>query len=314
MRIVIIGGGAVGLLYAARLLQANRNVQLVTRTDAQAAALRAEGIILHDMQGKKLQNKIEAIPSTQPLPEADLYFLTVKQTDVPALLPVLRTIPDGAILVAMQNGMGHGEQLSKIICDHFLYVAVNTEGARRISPVEVEHTGKGKLRIGSWKKQGVQEPAIARVLSILNGADIQAEYVDDVEKILWDKLIANALINPLTAIYEVPNGMLVQSEELTGQMRQLFDEATVVADNCGQKFNETTWQEILTICRNTSRNTSSMLQDLQHGKQTEIEAITGYLVQKAKEHGISTPGHETLRQVIRLKERMNRLSSKHGSE
>ncbi|WP_134687461.1 ketopantoate reductase family protein [Brevibacillus migulae] len=312
MRIVIIGGGAVGLLFAARLLQANQRVQLVTRTDAQAEALCANGVILRDLHGKRQRIDIEAISSTNPLPEADLYLLTVKQTHVPALLPALHSIPAGSILVAMQNGMGHGEQLSKIIRDQFLYVAVNTEGARRISPIEVEHTGEGKLRIGSWKKQEGEDPAIARVLALLNRGGIRAEYVQDVEKILWDKLIANALINPLTAIHEVQNGMLLQSAELTAQMRQLFEEATAVADICGQKFNETTWQEILTICRNTSRNTSSMLQDLQQGKQTEIEAITGYLVQKAKEHGISTPGHETLRQVIRLKEQMNRLGSKHS--
>jgi 2-dehydropantoate 2-reductase len=134
------------------------------------------------------------------------------------------------------------------------------------------------------------------------------EYLEDVSSILWEKLIANALINPLTALFEVPNGFLLQEPDILRMMRQLFDEASAVANQAEQKINEETWQEILTICRNTSRNTSSMLQDLRCGKQTEIEAITGYIVRKGNEYGISTPMHETLRQVIRLKEQMPRES------
>ncbi len=308
MRIVIVGGGSVGLLYAARLQHMNQQVHIVTRTAEQAERLRSEGLHLHDLQGIKASIEIAATVSAHHLPQAEVYLITVKQTDLPGILPMLRSIPAASIVIAMQNGMGHGEQLSKFASDDQLYLAVNTEGARRISPVEVEHTGAGKLRIGPWKQGLAQNQRIEELLALLSGSGIQTEYVPDVERILWDKLIANALINPLTAIHDVPNGMLLQSPELVGMMRQLFAEAAVVAAKCGQKFNETTWQEIVTICRNTSRNTSSMLQDLQNGKETEIEAITGYIVQKGKEHGISTPRHETMRQVIRLKEQMKKLT------
>ena len=308
MRFVVIGGGAVGLLYAARLHRMGQQVRVVTRTAGQAGRLQSEGILLHDLQGNKTNIDIAATASTHRLPQAEIYLLTVKQTQLAEILPTLRCIPAESIVVAMQNGMGHGEQLAKIARDNQLYLAVNTEGARRISPVEVEHTGEGKLRLGPWRERNEQDPRIAHLLTILGSTGIQPEYVPDVERILWEKLIANALINPLTAIHEVTNGTLLQLPELVDMMRQLFAEAAVVAAKCGQKFNETTWQEIVTICRNTSRNTSSMLQDLRNGKETEIEAITGYIVQKGKEHGISTPRHETLRQVIRFKEQMKKLT------
>lgn len=310
MRFAVIGGGAVGLLCAARLQRAGRQVQIVTRTAAQAQQLETEGLFLKDLHGDTVRFKIAAVPLSTQLPEADVYLLAVKQTHLAQLLPILRTMPKKALLLAMQNGMGHGEMLSAIADDEQLYLAVNTEGAKRISPIEVEHTGEGKLRIGPWQHRALQDPRIASLLAVLHEADIQAEYVPDVQRILWDKLIANALINPLTAIFEVPNGMLLEIDELTEMMRQLYEEAAAVADCCGQKFNKTSWQEIVTICRNTSRNTSSMLQDLLHGKQTEIEAITGYIVQKGKEFGISTPGHETLRKVVRLKEQVYELRKK----
>lgn len=113
--------------------------------------------------------------------------------------------------------------------------------------------------------------------------------------------MANALINPLTALFDIPNGALLDSPDTLKLMRELFEEASAVAFANGQKMGETDWQEIVTICRNTSRNHSSMLQDVKRQKRTEVESINGYLVARGKEAGITTPLHEVLLRLILLK-------------
>ncbi|NGQ93701.1 2-dehydropantoate 2-reductase [Brevibacillus sp. SYP-B805] len=304
MRIVIIGGGSVGLLLAARLKLGGAWVHVVTRSAEQADRLQKEGLLLHRLDGSSMPVPMEASPASSPLPEADLYLLAVKQTDLADLLPALSRIAGSARVLALQNGMGHGERLAEVIAPDQLYLGVNTEGARRLSPVAVEHTGTGVLRIGPWRSRKEKDDLVERFVELLRRSGIAAEYWEEIGVVLWRKLLINALINPLTALFEVPNGFLLQVPDILQMMRQLFDEASAVANRAGQKIPEESWQEILTICRNTSRNTSSMLQDLRSGKQTEIEAINGYIVNTGKKYGISTPKHETLRQLIRLKEQM----------
>lgn len=87
-------------------------------------------------------------------------------------------------------------------------------------------------------------------------------------------------------------------------MRDLFDEAAQVAAFAGQKIGEKDWQEIVVICRSTSRNLSSMLQDVMKNRSTEVQSINGYLVELGKKSGIPTPLHETLLRVILLKSGM----------
>lgn len=306
MRIVVIGGGSVGLLLAGRLRLGGYRVQLVTRSKGQAIALRQNGLMIRTMDGILQQVGMEATALTDGLPVAKLYLLAVKQPDLPTVLPALSQLSGTARVIALQNGMGHGEALEEILSPDSLFFAVNTEGSRRLSTWEVEQTGRGLLRIGPFLKRPLTDAVIKAFVRAANSSDIQAVYVDEMNLFMWRKLLANALINPLTALFDVRNGVLTLSSVTLRLMRQLFDEASRVAERCGQEINESDWQEILTICQNTSQNYSSMVQDLRNGKQTEIESINGYLVKMGKKVSVSTPLHETLRQAILLKEQIRK--------
>ncbi|UFJ61203.1 ketopantoate reductase family protein [Brevibacillus sedimenti] len=301
---VVIGGGSVGLLYAARFLLNGQSVELVTRTREQAALIGDRGLSLYTLDGRRETVAVNASPIDDGLPEGDLYLLAVKQTAIAELLPLLRQLPRSARVLALQNGMGHHEQLAEGLEPGQHFYAINTEGARRLSPFEVEHTGTGLLRVGPWTAEPVRDPLIAAFVAWANRCGIRAEYVDAVEPYAWRKLLANALINPLTALFEIPNGMLLDSPHTLRLMRELFDEAAAVANRCGQKIDEADWQEIVSICRNTSRNLSSMLQDIRRHHRTEVDAINGYLVDTGKRTGTPVPLHETLLRAVHLKSGM----------
>jgi 2-dehydropantoate 2-reductase len=301
MKMVVIGGGSVGMLLAARLTLGGGNVKLITRGEGQALQLSKKGLTLHMIDGTRRTVSIEASAYHHPLPAADFYLLAVKQPDIASVLPSLRTISPQGKVVALQNGIGHHERLAEALHGDQLFFAVNTEGARRLSETEVEHTGHGCLRIGPWQKQRQTDQLLADFIRFANASGVPAEYAEETCSLIWRKVIVNGVVNPLTALFEVANGRLLDSPVTISTMRRLFAEAAAVANAAGQKIDETDWQELVTICRNTSRNHSSMLQDFWHGRPTEIEAINGYLVKKGKELGVSTPWNETVRKTVLLK-------------
>ncbi len=301
MRVAIIGGGAVGLLFAARLVLGGLDVRLVTRGAEQADVLRRKGAILRTLDGEERAVLLRAVPFDGRLPEADVYLLAVKQADVATVLKAFASIPPAARVIALQNGMGHRELLEQAVSREQLFFGINTEGARRLSLAEVEHTGRGMVQIGPWDRRTQRDERVAAFVEAANRCGIDARCVAETASLAWRKLLANALINPLTAVFDVTNGELLASPLTVELMRRLFAEASRVALAEGQKIGESDWQDILSICRNTSRNHSSMLQDLRKGRPTEIEAINGYIARKGAEYGIPTPMHETIRRTVLLK-------------
>ncbi|MGD8190011.1 ketopantoate reductase family protein [Brevibacillus ginsengisoli] len=306
MRAVIVGGGSVGLLMAARLQLGGVAVHLLTRSEEQAECIRASKIILHE-----LDNQIQTVPVLassfeQKWPLADIYLIAVKQTQLNSIVQKLQQIPPGAKVIALQNGMGHRELLAESVPSDQLYFGVNTEGARRISLHEVVHTGQGIIRIGPWVAQLAQDPVVQAFVDRARRGEIPAEYVDETSSLLWRKLAANAVINPLTAIAEVSNGQLLEVPSMLELMRSVFEEVRMVAKAFGHKLAENDWQDILYICRSTSKNYSSMLQDLLNNKETEIDSINGYIVERARELEIMTPMNDTLYRAVLLKSNLPR--------
>ncbi|WP_139489970.1 ketopantoate reductase family protein [Brevibacillus dissolubilis] len=301
MQIVVIGGGSVGLLLSARLRLVGADVTLVTRSQEQASAIQQQGITYHPMNSNIVQIPLHAQPSTEELPFADLYVIALKQTHIPHILPLLSKIPPSSKVIALQNGMGHQDLLKEVLRQDQVYFGINTEGARRLSPIEVVHTGAGMLRVGPWEKITQSESLIHSFVQISNQAKIPAEYAEETASLLWKKLLANACINPLTTIFEIPNGGLLENSLTLCTMRKVFDEAKQVACASGVEISEKDWKDILTICRSTSLNHSSMLQDLWNQRPTEIDAINGYIVTLATKYNIPVPMHETILRIVLLK-------------
>ncbi|WP_232698370.1 ketopantoate reductase family protein [Brevibacillus daliensis] len=302
MEIAIIGGGSVGLLLAARLSLTGSNVKLVTRTEKQAEEINNRGVLLQTLWGERIPVYIQATSIQQNLPDVDLYVLAVKQTQLNTILPSLTSIATTARVLATQNGMGHDDRLKEVLSEEQIYLAVHTEGACRHESTVVEHTGIGSWHIGSVVLNTTTVDKVIGDFLIAAGiAGLTIDHVSNIYEYLWRKLMANVVINPLTTLFEIPNGELLQSRETLDIMRVMFLEAKNVAVASGQKITEKNWQDILQICRNTSRNYSSMLQDLRNGRPIEIDAINGYIVNRGKVLGVKTPQQEAVYKAALLK-------------
>ncbi len=313
MKHLIIGGGAVGLLIAARLSAAGMRTAVATRTVEQAAKLSDRGIELAASSGEAqaVSYAVEACGVWEAQAErlaqgADelAVWLTVKQTQLTEelIIRLAEIVPAGALLLCMQNGIGHIERLERGLPQLAVIPVITTEGALAgANGTSVIHTGHGQLHMGEARAEWARTRQKI-LLKCLEKAGIPAFLSKEIEGRIYQKLLINSIINPLTALYGIKNGQLPGDPSRLKLMRGLHDEtlhimsAASIACACGS------WQSVLEVCRNTAANESSMLKDIQRGRRTEVEWINGGWVRLARKHGLEAPLHQAMCSMIRALE------------
>lgn len=299
MKIGIIGGGSLGLLWAARLNE-YAEVTLFCKSEEQADIIGQNGIIFTALDGheKKYLVTAEWINQFHHSAGFDVLFLMTKQTALDQVLSSISSyIHEKTYVVAWQNGLGHVEKLQAC---HFpnCFAVVTTEGARRRSVNHVQHTGNGYVRLGSVYQNGKDsiDPSFTALIQ-----RFRMDLVDNIERYMWEKFAINVVINPLTAVLEVPNGKLMELGLQTTIM-QLIKELCIVADAKGFYLNQTEiYHQMNEVCRKTSRNISSMLQDIQNKRQTEIDSLNAIVVAYADQFRLAVPTHVALTEMIKAK-------------
>lgn len=303
----IIGAGAIGKLLAAKLALAGRGRPLVvTRRPAQADIINKQGLVLKAKAGVR-HASVSAVAwpdyaAGGRVPPADAVMLAIKQQHLDAgmLRAAERRLKPGGIVVAWLNGIGHERLLAEAPGLARSALAVTTEGAWSAGDAEVAHAGSGTTQLGLLAPgSAAAERQLKNVGFWLNEAGFAVHLSNDIRAEAWNKLVINAVINPLTAIHGIPNGDLLASPFLRGAMRVLFTEAATVASKAGVKLDDDLWDRLMDVCRRTARNRSSMLQDLAAGKKSEIDWINGSLIQTAERLGMAVPGHQAVFDAVR---------------
>ena len=282
----ILGAGAIGCLFAARLQQAGAGVTLLLREPASDEAV--ELLLEQGEQQQRLQ-----LPASNCLAQSPISHLLVctKAYDVAAAVDSVahRLNPDSQVLL-LANGMGFDQPLVQNYPWMQLYYGTTTEGAYRLAPRHIRHAGRGQTRLG---RPGQEKPApwFATWPRALQHCHWEA----DMEQALWAKLAINCAINPLTAIHQCRNGELEHNPQLAAQVSALCAEIAAVCTAAGYTGLATgLHREVQSVIRSTANNQSSMLQDVQNARPTEIDYITGHLLAVAARHGIATPRNSTL--------------------
>ncbi|PJY98770.1 2-dehydropantoate 2-reductase [Bacillus vallismortis] len=292
MKIGIIGGGSVGLL-CAYYLSLHHEVTVVTRREEQAAAIQSEGVRLNK-GGEEFSTDCNADTSLNS--DFDLLVVTVKQHQLQSVFSLLERVGKTNILF-LQNGMGHIHDLKDWGVGHSIYVGIVEHGAVRKSDTVVEHTGMGAIK---WSTFDDAEPDRLNTLFQHNHSDFPIRYETDWCRLLTGKLIVNACINPLTALLQVKNGELLTTPAYLAFMKLVFQEASRILR---LENEEEAWERVLAVCGQTKENRSSMLVDIIEGRQTEADAIIGYLLKEASLQGLDAVHLEFLYMSIKALER-----------
>lgn len=294
----------MGLLWSARLAQRFDQFLLITRTVRQAQQVSRTGIGLTTLTGdhEKIRAKARPAGLLQDEKPFDVILVMVKQHHLPTVIPGLQQVihPETDVLF-FQNGWGHQKWLEKLSYHCETYLAVTTEGALRKED-HVRHTGKGTSWFGSFPRSG-KEPSLAlKSLMAEVGQDL-LQYDEKIHQRLWGKLTINCVINPMTAWYKIRNGELLNKKydaEKEGILTEVMDAAAMEGVLLHRRQM---WDLIHEVCRQTSENFSSMLQDLNHRRPTEIDYLNGAIVRLGEKHQKKMPVNAEWVQRIREKEK-----------
>ncbi|MCJ8006167.1 2-dehydropantoate 2-reductase [Lederbergia wuyishanensis] len=291
MKIGIIGGGAVGLLFGA-YLSYYHDVSIFTKTNKQAQLLTKHGVTILRENTKNTCTVI-GFNEYENIECQDFIIVAVKQYDLDSLIEVFNNIPITTPILFIQNGMGH-LQLLDALPHSFILVGTVEHGVIRIDYETINHTGIGKTNIAVYRGKSEFEK-----FPSINDSFFPIQFQTNFKNMLHSKLIANALINPLTAIYQVPNGKLIENPYYYETFLMLFNEILPLFPEMDEKA---TLKEVASICKKTKYNTSSMLKDIKEGRRTEIDAILGYIIEQGNKNGQALPFTEIIFNMVRGKE------------
>lgn len=295
----ILGAGSLGCLWAYYLSRAGHRVSVICRDAAQQQQLQQHLPLRITRQGETSSAEIELLtPASSGTIENLLICLKAYQTHE-TMQPLANHLNQDATLVLMQNGMGNQHWLASHFSKHSVYAAITTEAACRQGPLHSEHTGSGLTQLGliSGKAdQHLPDKLHCGLTSCFNG---------DIEAALWQKLVINCCINPLTAIYQCHNGELANIPEARQQISAIISECRQVATALGKSAGLTDIEDrVYQVIEKTAANTSSMRQDVLHGQMTEIDFMNGFVVEQAKLLGLAVPAN------TRMVEKIHALTDK----
>jgi 2-dehydropantoate 2-reductase len=301
MRIAIVGSGAVGGFYGAKLAQAGQQVTFVAR-GAQLRAIRERGLLVFSPLGD-LHVTPPAESDTARVGPVDAVLFAVKSYDLEsaaALLPPLLG-PDTVVLT-VQNGVDAPEQVARVIGRDHVIGGATYIGVAILAPGIIEQTGTyRRIVLGEvFRPSSETSPRVQRLADVLASADIEIQAVGDVRPLLWEKFIFLASLAPMAAAARTPTGGVWGDPVLRAQTLAAMAEIERVARAQQIPIAPDAVERIVAYCDALPvAMRPSMLIDITAGKPLELEALPGSVVRRGAAAGVPTPVMQTLYAVLK---------------
>jgi 2-dehydropantoate 2-reductase len=298
MRIGIIGAGALGTLFGFRLARDNDVAMLEVRPEV-VAAIQTGGLAL-EAGGETRAVTISS--SARDLYSSQALFLFVRATDtMRALRPFASELNPACAIVSLQNGIQNEDAVKAALGGNVaLVIGATTESGLTLAPGVAAPVGSGTTIVGPG---GASPEMCARIARLLTDAGLRASVAYDIRPHLWGKLIASAAINPVAAMLDRPNGVVLSDPNAAELARALAQEAAAVASamRIALPFNDP-WSYVRSIVEQAPDLENSMLVDLRSGVQTENDHISGAVVAAGRRAAVPTPYNDTMFRLIRARE------------
>ena len=293
--VCIAGAGTIGSLLAAHLTRV-ADVSVLTRREAHADALNAQGLRVSGRADFTARVRASTDPAEL---DAELVIVASKGNDLPVLAARLSGHFAGATVMTVQNGLGAED----VVGAHGawpLLSAVTFMSGTRVSDTHVEYILDTATWIGPYRET-TRADADA-VASLIVESGLEAEAFDDLRPAQWSKLVFNATVNSVAALTGLPHDHHFAAEPLGGLVHALVDEGKATARAAGVELREDPWEMNVLATKRGHAHRPSMLEDVQAGRPTEVELITGSLVREADRLGVPVPLHTALYALVRGKE------------
>lgn len=294
MKIAIIGAGAMGCLLAS-YLSAQHAVTLIDQWQDQIDHIRANGL-RRERDGTITTSHPHATTNPDDAGNSDVVIVMVKYHQTAwAASHAARALAPNGVCITLQNGIGGAEVLSNTLGPQRVSQGVTSLGATLVDIGYVKHAGIGESVFAS----NHPSPYIPQLVTAFNDAGLPARQYDNLDSLIWGKLIVNAGINALTAILRVRNGELDAHPGARQLLTSVVEESVAVAHAHGITLPyDDPVAHVLSVARATAANRSSTLQDVLRGSPSEIPTINGSIIKYAQLYGITTPHNTILTDLI----------------
>jgi 2-dehydropantoate 2-reductase len=298
MKTAIVGAGAMGSLFGALLSEAGNEVWLYDVWHEHVDAINRNGLQI-EREGTTRVARIPATTDPGKIDRTELVILFVKSTQTEKASGIARQLAGNkGLVLTLQNGMGNADIVAESIDPEKILAGTTSHGATLLEAGSIRHAGVGPTTLGARSATETGLENARRVAKFFTTADIETKAVDDVHSVVWNKLLINIGINAITALTGIKNGQLLDLESTRDISRAAVEEAMTVARAAGVSINEDAVEHVLTVAQATAANRSSMGQDVDHRRQTEISTINGYIVRQAGKLGLHAPVNRTLSALV----------------
>lgn len=304
MKTLIVGPGAIGCLLYFKLLKKCNDIFLLDKNEDRKKVILENGITVENIFGKKENVKANIITNVESSQRFDLIIITTKAYDTESAIKSVRSIIDPTCyILTLQNGLNNIETIREVVGkDGKIFAGITSLGAINISHGNIKHTGEGETIIASCNKKDKDDAK--KIANFFNMCQIQTKLGNDAQSLVWSKLLINIGINALASILNVQNGVLIKNPYAKKIMFGAIYEAEKIVKKKNIKLiYSSPYKKVEDVCKKTSQNINSTLQDLQRGKKTEIDYLQGAVVKEGKKLKIKTPINEMLLYLIHSLER-----------
>ena len=297
-KIVILGAGAMGAFFATRFFDTDGFSTAVVARDQRFDRLKNHGLVVN---GKPYI--IPVINPEEDTSPADLIIVALKNHHLPESIPDLKNlVGDSTTIISVMNGLDSEQYIGSIYgMNKVLYaISVGIDAVRQEN--EITYTNPGKHIFGEEKNPSFSK-RVQRVQEAFDRAGIPYETPEDMIRMLWWKFMVNVGMNQASAVMRAPYGVFHSSQEAQTLMEALMREVIALAVAVGVNLTDQDLDEWHTVLKTLSpQGKTSMLQDVEAARKTEIEIFGEKVVDLGKTHEIPTPVNQTVLNIIRVLE------------
>lgn len=300
IKIAILGAGAMGSLFGARLAEAGHDVTLLDINAAHLDAIRRHGLRLQTDEADRRVHGMQAVrpEQTGAIPDLLIVFTKAMHTRA-AMAGVRHLLGPETIVLTLQNGLGSVETICGFVSVQRVLIGITTWPADLVGPGHVQSHGEGVIRMMS--ADGVDRSVVAGTVAALDRAGMHCKADTDVWAAIWEKVAFNAALNPLCAVTGSTVDQLGSIPDGPALAFAVVGEVLAVARSHGVAVDaDKVGASVLHAIEYHIGHKPSMLQDILAARRTEIDAINGAVVAAAQRHGVPVPCTEALMQLVRL--------------
>ncbi len=303
MKIVVVGVGAMGSIYAALLADAGHDVRAIEPWLEHAKAIRQNGLRVEGASGDRLINNIQIADTVDDIGPVDLFIIATKASGVAAAAKMITPVLTPATMVlTIQNGLGAGERIAQYLpAGRVLLGVAEGFGASIKSPGHIIHTAMKMIRIGSMTPDGQSQ--VEPIAALWREAGFNTTAYQDIEQLIWEKFICNVAYSAPCTVFGKSVKELLDDPHATTISQTCASEAWQVAVNNKVNLSFDNPVEYVTAFGNKVGDAKpSMFLDHLARRPSEIDAINGMVPVVAARAGLSAPYNSVLTGIVLSRE------------